>query len=128
MEQLYSEAAGKFLADRFVSGTCPKCSYADARGDQCDNCGALMNPTELIDPKCKITGTTPVVRSTRHVFLDLPKLADKLQAYIDAASRDGGWSANCLQVTSAWMRDGLKQRCITRDLKWGIPVPLEGFQ
>ena len=87
-----------------------------------------MNPTELINPRCKLTGTRPVVRSTRHAFLDLPKLSSALQEYIDAASRDGGWSANCAQVTAAWMRDGLKPRCITRDLKWGIPVPLEGLK
>ncbi|KAF6255958.1 tRNA synthetases class I (M)-domain-containing protein [Scenedesmus sp. NREL 46B-D3] len=128
MEQLYSEAAGKFLADRFVSGTCPKCGYEDARGDQCDKCGGLMNPTDLLNPRCKLTGTKPVIRSTKHLFLDLPQLSDKLQAYIDTTSQLGGWSANCVQVTSAWMRDGLKQRCITRDLKWGIPVPLEGYR
>eukprot|EP00775_Hariotina_reticulata_P006776 gene6776-6993_t len=128
MEQLYSEAAGKFLADRFVSGTCPKCGYEDARGDQCDKCGSLMNPTDLINPRCKLTGTTPVIRSTRHLFLDLPKLSGQLQQYIDTTSQLGGWSANCVQVTSAWMRDGLKQRCITRDLKWGIPVPLDGYR
>jgi methionyl-tRNA synthetase len=128
MEQLYSEAAGKFLADRFVSGTCPRCAYDDARGDQCDGCGALMNPTELLHPKCKISGTTPVVRTTRHVFLDLPKLAPDLQRYQDEASALGGWSQNCVTLTAAWMRDGLKPRCITRDLKWGIPVPLEGYR
>jgi methionyl-tRNA synthetase len=128
MEQLYSEAAAKFLADRFVTGTCPKCGYSDARGDQCDGCGALMNPTELIDPKCKLTGTSPVVRTTRHIFLDLPRLAPYLQKYQDEASALGGWSANCVTLTAAWMRDGLKPRCITRDLRWGIPVPLEGYR
>ncbi|GMH39956.1 hypothetical protein BSKO_07860 [Bryopsis sp. KO-2023] len=127
MQQLYSEALGKFLNDRLVTGICPKCKYEDARGDQCDNCGALLNPTELIDPKCSLTGTTPVLRTTRHVFLDLPKLSEKLQAYIDTTSQLGGWSSNCVQVTRAWMRDGLKPRCITRDLKWGTSVPLEGF-
>lgn len=128
MQQLYSEAAGKFLADRFVYGTCPKCGYDDARGDQCDGCGNLLNPTELIGPKCKLTGTTPVLRSTRHVFLDLPQLSPKLQEYITTTSQQGGWSANCVQLTNAWMRDGLKLRCITRDLKWGTPVPMEGFE
>ncbi|GAB4819697.1 hypothetical protein N2152v2_006743 [Parachlorella kessleri] len=142
MEQLYSEPINKFLADRFVSGTCPKCKYEDARGDQCDNCGALLNPTELINPKCKITGTTPVVRQTKHIFLDLPKLSDDLQKYIDTTSQLGGWSSNCVQasrardlwhistvgVTNAWMAQGLKVRCITRDLKWGTPVPLEGYE
>eukprot|EP00210_Caulerpa_lentillifera_P004700 g4484.t1 len=128
MQQLYSSALGKFLADRFIVGTCPKCGYEDARGDQCDNCGSLLNPTELIDPKCKLTGTTPILKTTRHVFLDLPRLSDALQSYIDTTSQKGGWSSNCLQITNAWMRDGLKQRCITRDLKWGIPVPLAGYE
>ncbi|KAG2489494.1 hypothetical protein HYH03_011947 [Edaphochlamys debaryana] len=128
MQQLYSEAAGKFLADRFVYGTCPKCKYEDARGDQCDGCGNLLNPTELINPRCKLTGTTPVLRSTRHVFLDLPQLSPALQEYITNTSTQGGWSANCVQLTNAWMRDGLKLRCITRDLRWGTPVPLEGYE
>ena len=128
MEQLYSEALQKFLADRFVIGTCPKCRYEDARGDQCDACGALLNPTELIDPRCKVTGTTPVVRETRHIFLDLPKLSNSLQSYIEKTSSHGGWSPNCMNVTKAWMDQGLKVRCITRDLKWGTPVPLDGFE
>ena len=72
----------------------------DARGDQCDKCGRLLNPTELINPKCKLTGTTPVLRSTQHIFLDLPALTPQLQAYIDRTSRLGGWSANCVQVRS----------------------------
>eukprot|EP00201_Polytomella_parva_P009407 CAMPEP_0175050128 /NCGR_PEP_ID=MMETSP0052_2-20121109/7098_1 /TAXON_ID=51329 ORGANISM="Polytomella parva, Strain SAG 63-3" /NCGR_SAMPLE_ID=MMETSP0052_2 /ASSEMBLY_ACC=CAM_ASM_000194 /LENGTH=595 /DNA_ID=CAMNT_0016314319 /DNA_START=12 /DNA_END=1799 /DNA_ORIENTATION=+ len=127
MQQLYSEKLEMFLADRYVVGICPKCKYEDARGDQCDACGNLLNPTELINAKCKFSGTTPVVRSTKHLFLDLPKLSDQLQAYIDNTSRLGGWTNNCLQVTNAWMRDGLKLRCITRDLKWGTPVPKEGF-
>ncbi|KAL3147164.1 hypothetical protein ABBQ32_002671 [Trebouxia sp. C0010 RCD-2024] len=128
IEQLYSEAAGKFLADRFVTGTCPKCQYEDARGDQCDSCGNLLNPTELINPKCKLTGTTPVLRTTKHIFLDLPKLSPQLQAYITEASNKGGWSNNCVQVTNSWMRDGLKVRCITRDLKWGTTVPRPGYE
>ena len=128
IEQLYSEALQKFLADRYVIGTCPKCKYDDARGDQCDACGSLLNPTELINPKCKISGTTPVVRQTKHIFLDLPALSEELQAYITATSTQGGWSANCVQQTKAWMDQGLKVRCITRDLKWGTPVPLPGFE
>jgi len=128
IEQLFSEAANKFLADRFVTGTCPKCRYEDARGDQCDKCGALLNPTELLHPKCKLTGTTPVIRSTRHIFLNLPQLSPQLQQYITTTSGQGGWSSNCVQTTNAWMRDGLKPRCITRDLKWGTPVPRPGFE
>lgn len=127
IEQLYSEPLKKFLADRFVIGTCPKCRYDDARGDQCDACGSLLNPTELINPKCKLTGTTPVVKQTRHIFLDLPKLTPQLQAYIDNTSKTGGWSSNCVTLTNAWMTGGLKPRCITRDLKWGTPVPKEGY-
>lgn len=128
MEQLYSEPLQKFLADRYVVGICPKCRYEDARGDQCDRCQSLLNPTELIDPKCKMTGTTPVVRQTRHIFLDLPALTESLQSYINETSALGGWSANCVQVTKAWMDQGLKIRCITRDLKWGTPVPLPGYE
>lgn len=100
----------------------------DARGDQCDACSSLLNPTELINPRCKVTGATPIPRSTRHVFLDLPKLTPPLQGYIDTTSAAGGWSSNCLQVTRAWMRDGLRPRCITRDLTWGTPVPMAGFE
>ncbi|CAL8471724.1 g11266 [Coccomyxa elongata] len=127
-QQLYSEAAGKFLADRFVTGTCPKCGYEDARGDQCDQCGNLLAAEDLINPKCKLTGTVPVLRPTKHVYLDLPALTPQLQAYITSSSQAGGWSSNCVQVTNAWMRDGLKLRCITRDLKWGTPVPRPGYE
>lgn len=128
MQQLFSEALGKFLADRFITGTCPKCGYEDARGDQCDQCGTLLNPIELLEPKCKFTGTTPIMKSTKHIFIDLPKLVEPLQQYIEATSKLGGWSSNCLQITNAWIRDGLKARCITRDLKWGVPVPLPGYE
>ncbi len=77
------------------------CALQDARGDQCDNCGNLMNPTELINPRCKLTGTTPVKRTTRHIFLDLPQLSDRLQEYITSTSTLGGWSSNCVQVGKA---------------------------
>jgi len=128
MEQLYSTGLNKFLADRYVVGTCPKCGYEDARGDQCDKCTNMLNPTDLINPRCKATGTQPVLRTTRHMFLDLPQLSPQLQEWIDATSALGGWTSNGLKVTQAWMRDGLKQRCITRDLEWGVPVPVPGFE
>jgi methionyl-tRNA synthetase len=128
IEQLYSEPLNKFLADRYVTGTCPKCAYEDARGDQCDGCGGLLNPTELKNPKCALTGSTPVLKSTNHVFLDLPALEKDLSKYIEVSSEAGGWSANCMSVTKAWLSQGLKPRCISRDLKWGTPVPLDGFR
>jgi methionyl-tRNA synthetase len=128
LEQHYSEALGKFLADRLVEGVCPKCGYEDARGDQCDGCGTLLNPSELVKPRCKVTGTAPVLRSTEHLFLDLPGLRGRLHEWIEGASSRGGWSSNARQVTAAWLRDGLKPRCITRDLKWGVGVPHAGFE
>ncbi|KAH7431189.1 hypothetical protein KP509_08G035400 [Ceratopteris richardii] len=127
MEQLYCDNCKKFLADRFVLGICPHCAK-NARGDQCESCSRLLNPTELNEPKCKICGNSPHVRETEHLFLDLPKLKDQLEEYVERTSRSGGWSANSVQTTNAWIRDGLKPRCITRDLKWGVPVPLEKFQ
>lgn len=127
-EQLYSEGLQRFLADRFVEGTCPRCRYNAARGDQCDNCGTLLNPTELLQPRCKQTGTTPVLKATRHLYLDLPGLQGRLHDFVSSALESGRWSANAQQVSAAWLRDGLRPRCITRDLKWGVPVPHEGFE
>ena len=125
-EQLYSDALGKFLADRYVVGTCPKCSYDDARGDQCDACGSLLNPTELVNPRCKFTGTEPRFVPSQHLFIDLPKLTSRLEEYVrEGESR---WSFNCNTITKAWLRDGLKPRCITRDLSWGTPVPVPGYE
>ena len=85
-QQLYSLALNKFLADRYVVGTCPKCGYTDARGDQCDSCGTLLNPTELRDPRCKVSGTKPVLRETTHIFIDLPQLAGQLEEYVRKTS------------------------------------------
>ncbi|KAJ3176889.1 putative methionine--tRNA ligase, cytoplasmic protein rar1 [Geranomyces variabilis] len=128
LTQLYCEHHKSFLADRFVEGTCPKCSYPDARGDQCDNCGTLLEPTELINPKCKVDGTTPVLKETKHIFLDLGKEQSKLEAWVDKSSVEGKWSANTINITKSWLKEGLKERCITRDLKWGVPVPKDGFR
>lgn len=128
MTQLYCEVkCHRFLADRYVNGTCPNCGFEGARGDQCDNCSRMLNTTELIAPKCATCGEPPVTRRTKHLFLDLPKIADRLAEWVGEASREGAWSANSLALTNTWLRDGLKQRCITRDLKWGVPVPLEGY-
>ncbi|KAM5581303.1 putative methionine--tRNA ligase [Rosa sericea] len=130
IQQLHCDSCKRFLADRFVEGTCPTqgCYYDSARGDQCDKCGKLLNPTELKDPKCKVCKETPWIRETNHLFLELPLLKDRLEEYINRASVEGCWSQNAVQITNAWLKEGLKQRCITRDLKWGVPVPHDGFR
>ncbi|KAL6641179.1 hypothetical protein ACP70R_019360 [Stipagrostis hirtigluma subsp. patula] len=130
IQQLYCESCQRFLADRLVEGSCPNegCNYDSARGDQCEKCGKLLNPTELIDPKCKVCGNTPCIRDTDHLFLELPLLKEKLERYINEASGDGSWSQNAVHATKAWLKEGLKPRCITRDLKWGVPVPHEKYK
>jgi methionyl-tRNA synthetase len=128
IEQLYCGRCGRFLADRYVRGTCPHCGYADARGDQCEACGKLLDPTELTAPRCSACGSPPALRSTRHLYLDLPAIKDRLESWITAASAEGFWAFNAVKMTEAWIRDGLRERAITRDLKWGIPVPREGYE
>ncbi|CAG8603407.1 279_t:CDS:2, partial [Racocetra persica] len=126
--QLFCEKCQRFLADRFVEGTCPKCGYEDARGDQCDLCGQLLNSVELINPRCKTDSSTPITRKSEHMFLDLTKLQPKVENWIEKASVEGKWSANSKNITQSWLKEGLKPRCITRDLSWGTPVPLEGMK
>eukprot|EP01116_Phalansterium_solitarium_P021852 TRINITY_DN6985_c0_g1_i2.p1 TRINITY_DN6985_c0_g1~~TRINITY_DN6985_c0_g1_i2.p1 ORF type:complete len:745 (+),score=126.72 TRINITY_DN6985_c0_g1_i2:114-2348(+) len=128
VEQLYCDACQRFLADRFVNGICPICKFDDARGDQCDKCGNLINPVELVEPRCSTCKKTPNVRTSEHLFIDLPKISDRLGQWVDEASEKGQWSSNALQVTKAWLKEGLKPRCITRDLRWGTPVPLEKYK
>ncbi|MGH0177954.1 UNVERIFIED_CONTAM: hypothetical protein FKN15_076326 [Acipenser sinensis] len=128
VEQLRCESCQKFLADRFVEGICPFCNYEEARGDQCDKCGKLINATELKNPQCKICKGTPVVKSSKHLFLDLPKLEARLVKWLEDSMVSGNWTPNARFIARSWIRDGLKPRCITRDLKWGIPVPLEEFK
>ena len=128
IEQLYSEASDMFLADRYVRGTCPHCGYGEARGDQCENCGKLLDPSELIEPRSAVDDSRPVLRKTKHLYIDLPAIRPKLEEWMDRARVEGRWAKNAVQMTQAWIRDGLKERGITRDLKWGIPVPLEGYE
>lgn len=129
MQQLYCDTCKRFLADRLLEGVCPTpgCNYESARGDQCEKCGKLLNPTDLKDPKCKMCQSTPLIRDTNHLFLELPLLKDKLEEYITKMSEAGSWSQNAIQITSTWLKEGLRPRCITRDLKWGVPVPHEKF-
>ncbi len=124
-EQMFDPVASRFLPDRYVEGTCPHCGYADARGDQCDNCGRTLDPTDLINPRSKLSGATPELRTTEQFFLDLPKLSDQLLAWIQTHDN---WRPNVRRFTENWVREGLKARAITRDLDWGVPIPVEGEQ
>lgn len=126
--QAYDEKANMFLADRFIEGTCPFCKSEGARADQCDKCGKLLNFDELINPKSKLTGTVPVKRSSHHLFIDLPGIEKELEKWIDSAYKEGEWSENSHNIAKGWLAEGLKKRCITRDLKWGVPVPLPGWE
>ena len=127
-EQLYCPNCGRFLADRFVKGICPHCHNEDARGDQCEKCGTLLDPTDLIDAECSVCGAKPEMRKTKNLYLNLPTLLPRLQAWLDKASVEGFWARNAVQTTNSWIRDGLQERCITRDLKWGIPVNKPGYE
>ncbi len=127
-KQLFCPHCNMFLADRYVDGTCPKCGSQKARGDQCDECGALLDPVELKNPKCHTCGSTPEIRETKHLYIDLPGLSEKLDEWMAKTSIEGKWADNAINITKAWIRDGLNERAITRDLKWGIPVPKEGYE
>lgn len=126
-EQLYDEKAEQFLADRFVMGTCPKCSNTEAYGDQCEKCGTSLNATDLINPKSTITGTTPVLRQTKHWFLPLERYDAFLREWILEGHRND-WKPNVYGQVKSWLDDGLKPRAVTRDLDWGIPVPVENAE
>ena len=121
-KQLYSETEQRFLPDRYVEGTCPICGYGEARGDQCDNCGNLLDALDLINPRSKIDGSTPVTRETEHFFLDLPAFSDRLLEYLDGHADH--WRPNVYKFARNYIEGGLLGRAVTRDIKWGVPVPL----
>ncbi|TET97787.1 MAG: methionine--tRNA ligase [Anaerolineales bacterium] len=125
-KQLYSEEEGRFLPDRYVEGTCPICGYDEARGDQCDNCGNLLDALELINPRSKTDNSRPVVRETEHFFMDLPAFTDQLLEYL--AQHAGHWRPNVINFARNFIEGGLKGRAVTRDVSWGIPVPLDGWE
>ncbi len=127
-EQTYCEHDEMFLADRYVVGKCPLCGFEEARGDQCDSCGKLLQPTELLDPKCQICQQTPSRKSTSHLYINLPKLEPRLKTFHDKSMEEGQWSNNAVSVTKGWISNGLLPRAITRDLEWGIPVPRPGYE
>ena len=126
-EQLYDEKADQFLADRFVTGTCPKCGNEEAYGDQCEKCGTSLNATDLINPKSTITGTKPVLKATKHWFLPLNEYDTFLKEWILEGHKND-WKANVYGQVKSWVDAGLEPRAVTRDLDWGIDVPVEGAE
>ncbi len=135
MLSAYCPTDRRFLPDRYVEGTCPNCGYTGARGDQCDNCGRTLDPIDLIDPRCRLCGSKDSqkgslnrieMRMTDHFFLDLPKLQEPLQQWLSEGKEF--WRPNTLAFAMNWLKDGLRPRAITRDLDWGVPIPLEGYE
>ena len=124
-EQLYDDEAAQFLADRFVIGTCPRCGHEEAYGDQCENCGSSLNATDLINPKSTITGTVPSLKKTKHWFLPLDRYEGFLKKWI-LEEHKSDWKPNVYGQCKSWIDEGLKPRAVTRDLDWGIPVPVAG--
>ncbi len=121
--QLYDEKAGMFLPDRYVRGTCPHCGYAEAFGDQCEKCGTSLSPSDLIEPRSMVTGEKPVYKDTEHWFLPLGDFQDDLQTWLDSTEN---WKQNVMGQVKSWLTQGLGDRAVTRDLTWGVPVPVEG--
>ena len=124
-EQLYDPEADRFLPDRYVEGTCPICSYAEARGDQCDNCGSQLDAIDLIEPRSKMSGARPVVRESEHFFLRLSAFNDQLKEWV---GKQAHWRRNVANFTLGMLDEGLKDRAITRDIAWGVPVPVDGYE
>ena len=125
MLQPYCETDARFLADRYVQGTCPHCGYAAARGDQCESCGRTLDPQDLIGMTCRLCGNPPVIRETRHFFLKLSAFEDRLKEWVQGQTH---WRPNVQNFTRGFLEGGLKDRAITRDIDWGVPVPLDGYE
>lgn len=126
IQQMYSNTEKRFLPDRYVTGTCPACGYTSARGDQCESCNRLLDPSELIEPRSTLTGGTDLeVREENHLFLRLDALQDQVADWIKTRSN---WSRLTQGIAQKWLKEGLKARCITRDLEWGVPVPKSGYE
>jgi methionyl-tRNA synthetase len=122
----YCPVDKRYLPDRYVYGTCPHCGSDHARGDECDNCGRQLDPIDLIDPHCVLCKSTPEFRPTEHFFLDLPKLEKPILAWLE--TKTAHWRPNVVAFTVNWIREGLRPRSYTRDIEWGVPIPLEGYE
>lgn len=134
-EQFYDEKEQQFLADRYIIGTCPKCNYDNAYGDQCEKCGSTLSPTDLINPKSAISGNTPILKETSHWYLPMNEHEDWLRTWLEEGKLDGklhhdpkSWKKNVLGQCKSWIDNGLQPRSITRDLDWGVKVPVEGAE
>jgi len=125
MEQLFCASCRRFLPDTYVAGTCPICRTPGASGDQCDACGHFLDPLSLIEPVCRECGNAPQARTSRHLFLDLPRLAPAIRKWIESQPH---WEGTIRSVPLSWIREGLRPRCITRDLSWGVRIPRDGFE
>ena len=123
-DQFFDEERSQFLPDRYIEGTCPHCGYPNARGDQCDNCGRTLDPSDLIDPRSKLTGSTPVLRQTEHYYWRLSAFNEQLEAWL---STRHGWRPHVLNFALGMVREGLHDRSFTRDLDWGIPIPTDAI-
>lgn len=126
--QFYDEKVKMFLPDRYVEGTCPKCGNESARSDECENCGSLYDPSELKSPVSKISGESPKLKETSHWYFPLGDYEERLKKYILDADEEFGWKENVLQYCKGWFHDGLMDRAVTRDLDWGVPVPIDGAE
>ena len=134
-QQYYDEEAKQFLADRYITGTCPKCGNTDAYGDQCEKCGSALSPKDLIDPRSTLSGSKPVLKGTKHWYLKMDEAQQWVEQWINTGVLDGKqhhdpkeWKASVLGQCNSWLKDGLRPRAMTRDLDWGVPVPLPGAE
>ncbi len=125
VSQPFCPRCQRFLSDRYIEGTCPYCRFSEARGDQCDGCGKPLTPAELIDPRCKLCAATPQFKDSEHLFFRLSAFQDRLSAWVSEQSQ---WRPNVYNLTQRYLKEGLKDRAITRDIDWGVAVPLDGFE